>query len=487
MRSICIRMLVGVVSAASLVACGGGGKKTTAPERTLSSLSIGADRATPRGVSAQFVATGLYSDGASEECTAEAAWESSNPAVATVAADGRATPLAQGATIVRATYAGKTAQALLTVTAAELRTLAVTGAAASTPLGLDVQFTATGTFSDASEADVTQDVAWEALVPGTLDASGVASVLETGLATTLAQGTVTVRATLGAVSGSAELAVTAPELVSIAITPGQASTPIGAGAQFRAVGTYTDDSTADVAVTWSAVEPGTETPSTVATIAADGLATPEAIGTATIRATTGAFSATADLTVTLATLASVRVVPETPSVALGTTAQFRAMGTFSDATEHEVAAAWTALDPDAGGASSVATISATGLATTLQMGTAKVVATVVTGTGTLSGDTRLTVTAPTLRSVTLDQYSVKGGGSRTGTVSLTGPAPAATIVQLGDDSDYLTVPASVTVETGQSSASFAVETSPTTTNQHVVITATLDAATVAAPSINVRK
>jgi hypothetical protein len=45
----------------------------------------------------------------------------------------------------------------------------------------------------------------------------------------------------------------------------------------------------------------------------------------------------------------------------------------------------------------------------------------------------------------------------------------------------------VTVEAGQSSASFAVETSPPATNQHVVITATLDATTVAAPAINVRK
>jgi hypothetical protein len=67
---------------------------------------------------------------------------------------------------------------------------------------------------------------------------------------------------------------------------------------------------------------------------------------------------------------------------------------------------------------------------------------------------------PTLASLTLDPANVFGGQSSTGTVTLTGPAPAGGAqVFLSSDDGAARVPSSVTVPAGATSASFTVNTS----------------------------
>jgi hypothetical protein len=100
--------------------------------------------------------------------------------------------------------------------------------------------------------------------------------------------------------------------------------------------------------------------------------------------------------------------------------------------------------------------------------TAVAASTTVTISGTYSGATRsasLTVTPappppPTVSSLTLNPASVFGGQSSTGTVTLTGPAPAGGAqVFLSSDSGAASVPSSVTVPAGATSATFTVNTS----------------------------
>ena len=81
-------------------------------------------------------------------------------------------------------------------------------------------------------------------------------------------------------------------------------------------------------------------------------------------------------------------------------------------------------------------------------------------------------TGPTLSAVSLNPASVVGGSASTGTVTLSGPAPAGgVVVTLSDDSASATVPASVTVAASATSATFTVTTTSVTTGTSVTISA----------------
>src|SRR5207248_7960127 len=72
----------------------------------------------------------------------------------------------------------------------------------------------------------------------------------------------------------------------------------------------------------------------------------------------------------------------------------------------------------------------------------------------------LTVIAPALSALSLNPTSVSGGAASTGTVTLSGPAPnGGVVVGLSSgNAAVATVPASVTVAAGATSASFTVST-----------------------------
>jgi hypothetical protein len=90
--------------------------------------------------------------------------------------------------------------------------------------------------------------------------------------------------------------------------------------------------------------------------------------------------------------------------------------------------------------------------------------TAVTISASYGGGTRtatLTVLYAVLASLTVDPSSVVGGplGNATGTVTLSGPAPAGgAVVAISDNSSACSVPASVTIPAGANSASFNVST-----------------------------
>ncbi len=175
-----------------------------------------------------------------------------------------------------------------------LSSIAVTPASPTIPLGLGQQFTAMGRYSDGSTRDLTAGVAWSST-----DAA-VAMCAPSGLVTSVGIGTTSIKAASGPISDSAMLTVSAPELVSLGITP---TNPIlgysGATRQFHATATYTDHSTADLtnSVTWSSSDDA------VALIGADGFASAVAIsGSSTIAAHAGSISSFTTLTVNTASV-----------------------------------------------------------------------------------------------------------------------------------------------------------------------------------------
>lgn len=104
-------------------------------------------------------------------------------------------------------------------------------------------------------------------------------------------------------------------------------------------------------------------------------------------------------------------------------------------------------------------------------------ATNVTLTATLSGGNsvsrQIIVLPPTLQSVTLNPSSVIGSFSSTGTVNLSGNAPAGGIsVLLGSNNANATTLSSVLVPAGQKSASFTIKTKTVSIGQTATISAT---------------
>src|SRR5207253_5283155 len=127
---------------------------------------------------------------------------------------------------------------------------AVTPANPSITKGATQQFTATGTYSDSTTQNLTALVTWNSATPT------VATITAGGLATGVGVGTSVIGATLGTVSGSTTLTVTAPTLTSIAVTPSNPSITKGATQQFTATGTYSDSTTQNLTaqVTWNREE-----------------------------------------------------------------------------------------------------------------------------------------------------------------------------------------------------------------------------------------
>jgi hypothetical protein len=199
-------------------------------------------------------------------------------------------------------------------------------------------------------------------------------------------GTTPVKASLGDVFGDAFLTVTATGLVSLEVTPANPTVVKGMTRQFKATGTFTDNSTQDLtsAVIWLSSEPSIATISN--TPGSQGLATSFLEGTTSITATLGNVSGSTTMTVTVVTLVSIKVTPVNPVVRFGVSVQFTATGTYSDGSSRDITTVVTWNSSDG----SIATISnapgTQGLATTDH----KYGTTIITATlGPVSGSTKL--------------------------------------------------------------------------------------------------
>jgi 6-phosphogluconolactonase (cycloisomerase 2 family) len=179
-----------------------------------------------------------------------------------------------------------------------------------------------------------------------------------------------------------------PTLDSISVTPATPTVTAGQTQQFKAMGNYSDGSSADIttSATWSTGS------GTIATINSSGLLTAVAAGTTTVSASSGSVSGSVNLTVK-PSLVSIAVTPGTPSIAAGLSQQFAATGTYSDSSTAVITSSVTW----GSATTSVATINAAGLATSTAQGTTLITAT----SGAVSGSVTLTVTAPALTSLAI--------------------------------------------------------------------------------------
>jgi len=378
----------------------------------------------PNGNIQQFTATGTFSDKSTEDLTSQVTWDSATASVATISnaagSQGLATAVSEGTATISGSLAGISGSTVLTVTAA-LASIAVSPADPSVPAGETQQFAATGTFSDGSTENLTNQVAWASATTSVATISNASG--SQGLVTAVVQGTSTISAAFDGITGSTMLTVSPAALLSIAVTPANPSVPKGETQPFTAKGTYSDLSTQDLTsqVTWASVT------TSVATINAAGLAIGVATGSSTINATLGDITGSTALTVSPAALLSIALTPVNPSVPKGETQQFTATGTYSDQSTQDLTSqvTWPSATP------SVATISNTpgskGLTTGLAIGTSTLSATLdgIAGTAVLTVSPAALIsiavspTDPSIVQGTTEQFTATGTFSDKSTKDLT--------------------------------------------------------------------
>jgi trimeric autotransporter adhesin len=384
-------MATGVANGAVIITAQSGTLKVAAnltvdtpnPGATLQSIAVTpANAFVPVNTNQQFTATGSYSDGSSRDLTARVTWSSSAPGTATLDGAGMATALNAGTTTVSAALSGVQGSTTLTVTAPTISFISVSPVGLTLGIGINQQFTTTATYNNGSSQDLVSGVTW------TSSSTSVATVDNNGLVTTVGAGSTAISATVGSFTDSTTLTVVPAHLVSIDVSPNTVSIAQGTSQLFTATGTFDDGSTQLLtSVTWSSSATGT------ASVDSSGLASGLATGQAIISATAGSVVGSATLTVTGATLVSIAVTPANSSMAVGTSKQFTATGTFSDSTTQDITATalWASSNPAA------VTINGQGLASSLATGTTSIIASV----GPVNGETGLTVSTAHLVSITI--------------------------------------------------------------------------------------
>ena len=377
------------------------------------------------GETTQFTATGnLTGIGNAQNVTNQVTWLSSNAQVATVNSSGLATAVGAGTTMIVAESGGLNASATVTVAISSTGTgtpsITVTpNSASDTFAGETTQFIASGNLTGVGgPLNLTNTVTWLS------SNAQVATINSAGLATAVGAGTTTITAESGGLNATVSLTVSVPASGSGSGTPTLAVVPSsvaetfsGETTQFTATGNLTgigaiQNLTNQVSWVSSNVQ--------VATINAAGLATAVGSGTTTIIAESGGLTANATLGVTIAASGapSISVIPNTVAETFaGETTQLTASGNLTGVggvqnLTNQVT--WLSSNVQ------VATVSATGLVTSVSAGTT----TIIAESGGLNASSTVTVTLP-----------ASGSGSATPTLTVTPGSASETFA--GETTQFL--------------------------------------------------
>src|SRR5690349_2165578 len=129
--------------------------------------------------------------------TSSGTWSSDATSIAGINSAGLASALLAGSANISLSFDGVTGSTPFTVPPPPLVSIAVAPSNQTINAGTTQQFTATGTFADGSVSDITSAVNWSS------SPSNIASINTSGLANGLAQGSTTIAAASGSISGSA--------------------------------------------------------------------------------------------------------------------------------------------------------------------------------------------------------------------------------------------------------------------------------------------
>ena len=344
-----------------------------------------------------FSLTAIFSNGKQEVVTNYTDWQSNVPSVATIDSLGVAISYIQGTTQITGTYQGVSDQANLIVSEAEITRLQVTPKNSSVPSGTNGQFSATAFFSDGNSQVVTTQALWQS--DNTNSVKINANGAQAGFATAFDTGTAEVSASYKGKTASAEVTVSAAELVEIQITPIIFNTFLGDEVTYTAIGLYSNNDSLVITdfVNWRSSEPNVANFKTVNSKVSPVVATYTEGQTVITASYLGKVSNNANLIVTPALLERLIVYPSPQEIPVGANAQFLAHAYFSDGNNDDVTdlANWRSANI------SIASHSGVGEFITLAKGNT----TVVAEYKSLESTAELSVTEATLDTLTISPIS----------------------------------------------------------------------------------
>lgn len=224
----------------------------TVTPHVLQTFSISPDRVTwPLGLTQQFTAEGIFSDGDTLNISGDVVWSSEPDGVLELIDDegskdnsGVFKGIAVGSSNVSASYKGLVSEnkAAFVVEQMEMTNFTVDSATGedTQPLGKEVQFKALAEFTDGNSYDVSgyKQVHWQS------SDTSIATVTLSGAVKGIKEGTVTIKATtaIDGVVAEKEITITSAELETIVVQPINENSIISVGnsQQFEAYGLYTD-------------------------------------------------------------------------------------------------------------------------------------------------------------------------------------------------------------------------------------------------------
>ncbi|WP_419212160.1 Ig-like domain-containing protein [Maribacter sp. X9] len=292
-------------------------------------------------------------------------WDTSDPSIATVDANGRVTGVSEGSVTVTVTTVdgGYRSTTEVTVVSRDIPVSGVSLSPGELSLPVDGSSTLTATVSPSDATD--RSVVWETSDPSiaTVDANGRVTAVGVGSAT------VTVTTVDGGYRSTTEVTVVSRDIPvsGVSLSPGELSLPVDGSSTLTA--TVSPSDATDRSVVW-----GTSDPS-IATVDANGRVTAVGVGSATVTVTTvdGNYSASAALTVVsnYISLSGISLSPGELSLSVDGSSTLTATVSPSDATDRSVV--WETSDP------SIVTVDSNGTVTGVSEGSATVTVTTVDG------------------------------------------------------------------------------------------------------------
>jgi uncharacterized protein YjdB len=285
-------------------------------------------------------------------------WSSSNANVATVDSKGLVTGVNAGETAITAKVGSHTATCNVTVVVL-MEGISINYEELSVVKGDTAQLTAKTIPEDTTEDKA---IVWSSSDPevATVDGNGLVTAIKTGKATIKAKSELT------GFSGSCEITVVSP---MTGISMDKTTLTVNRDRTDKLTVIFSpEDTTDDRIVTWSSSDPS------IADVDQQGNVTGHKIGTATITAMCGKFTATCDVTV-VATIDNIYL--DQPEMVLdrGTNGQLTVSYEPPDTTDDKTVA-WTSSNPE------IATVDDSGKVTAISAGDATITAKVGTHTAT---------------------------------------------------------------------------------------------------------
>jgi len=282
----------------------------------LQNISVTSDNATKsKGLTEQFKATGVYSDGTTQDLSSQVSWKADSngdgqddSSVVSVsnesATKGKITAMGVGSAVVSATVNGFSSTRSFTVSPATIvsisfeNTFGNPSGNSSMAAGLKENIKAIATYTDNTIQDITSSITWIADSNGDgINDNLVATVDNNGVVTTTSPGNAVITAVTNGVKVSKTITVQPAVLISIDISPKSGSIAQGFTQKFTAMGLYSDGKSQDITAvaTWKADSDNNDIDDSLITSISNssnlkGTATGIKVGSANIIATYSTFT-----------------------------------------------------------------------------------------------------------------------------------------------------------------------------------------------------